>query len=148
MTIWWKDIIAMCFDDGDSRWLDHGVRRVVGDGRGVSFWQECWVGQEKLQDKYSRLYNLSIQKNYFVSDLGFWRDGSWHWNFLWRRSLLAHEEEMVAAFTSEINSVALAEGKEPKWLWLANDDSCYTVKSAFCLLQRKLESPAAALFLF
>lgn len=56
MSSWWKDIIKLCFEDEGARWFNNGLQRVVGDGRGVVFWQDQRVGQEKLREKYSRLH--------------------------------------------------------------------------------------------
>lgn len=47
---------------------------------------------------------------------------------------------MLATLTSCVSSLTLVEGKEDKWIWLADDDGSYSVKSAYHVLQgRELE---------
>lgn len=47
---------------------------------------------------------------------------------------------MLATLTSCVSSLTLVEGKEDKWIWLADDDGSYSVKSTYHVLQgRELE---------
>lgn len=50
------------------------------------------VDQEKIQDKFCRLFNLSLQKDSLICDAGRWEAGKWQWFFECRRPLLAREE--------------------------------------------------------
>lgn len=43
--------------------------RMVGDGSEIRFWDEVWVGEEPLKQKYSRLYHLSLDKEARVVEM-------------------------------------------------------------------------------
>lgn len=55
---WWKDI--NCDDYG---WFWSNSRRLVGDGEDMELILEGWVNNESPCYKFSRLFNLSVQKN-------------------------------------------------------------------------------------
>lgn len=72
LSSWWKDILRTCFGADEGVWLDLNPRLKLGEGRVVNFWQEAWLGNERLRDKFVRLYHLSTQQQAIVSDMGFW----------------------------------------------------------------------------
>jgi hypothetical protein len=76
-------------------WFDDNVRRVVGNGRNTFFWTDNWLGGVPLKIQFSRLYELSLHKEYSVEDMARlgWEEGGNTWS--WRRRLLAWEEESV-----------------------------------------------------
>lgn len=48
--------------------------RVVGDGRGVLFWEDRWIKSVRLMDKFHRLYRLSSRS---VCNMGSWGNEGW-----------------------------------------------------------------------
>ena len=38
------------------------VRHQVGDGANTDFWRDCWCGNVPLRHRFSRLYDLSVNK--------------------------------------------------------------------------------------
>ena len=51
-------------------WLSEGVVRVIGDGLSTYFWHDPLCGPTILRVKFRRLYNLSIQVDGKVGELG------------------------------------------------------------------------------
>ncbi|XP_057418205.1 uncharacterized protein LOC130712386 [Lotus japonicus] len=97
-----------------------------------------WAGQERLKDKFTRLF----QQQATVFAMGFWDNGSWTWSFQWRRTILPREEEIIQEFLSFLHQVTLVEGRIDKWIWKAAEEGSYTVKSAFEVMQDlELEEP-------
>lgn len=76
---WWKDLMRSCSGGTESCWFDWGVERKIGKGNSVRFWSDTWCRHFTLKDRYLRLYNLSLQKDAIIFDLG-----TWTWNFSWR----------------------------------------------------------------
>jgi hypothetical protein len=74
---------------GLESWFDDNTRRVVGNDKNTFFWTDNWLGGVPLKLQFSRLYDLSVHKEYSVEDmerLG-WEEGSNAWS--WQRCLLA-----------------------------------------------------------
>lgn len=65
MSNWWKDFLRTCFQNQVNEWFDQGAQRVIGDGRSINFWQHIWLGTKSFQNKFSRLYNPSLQSEIF-----------------------------------------------------------------------------------
>jgi hypothetical protein len=68
---------------------------VVVNGRNTLFWYDCWVGEMPLKLKFFRLFGLAVFKECSVEEMSTlgWMEGGGAW--VWRRRLLAWEEESV-----------------------------------------------------
>jgi len=75
--------------EGVESWFDRNVRRMVGDGRTTLFWFDHWVGEMPLRIKFSRLFDLAINKECMVEEMASlgWEVEGRAWE--WRRRLLA-----------------------------------------------------------
>ncbi|XP_071728610.1 uncharacterized protein [Rutidosis leptorrhynchoides] len=64
--------------------LNNSFLRNIGEGRDVLFWEDLWVGDQCLKDKFPRLYHLEEVKDAKVSDRVSWineeRLFTWHWS--------------------------------------------------------------------
>lgn len=128
---WWKDLgkVGVCQDKGE--WFSGNVQRVVGDGKLVSFWDECWVGDVKLKQKFKRLFELSEQRDSVVGGVGEWEGERWNWKFRWRRDLFEREKQLLEVFMQEISAVQILKDKQDGWSWAGDLATGYTVKSAY-----------------
>jgi hypothetical protein len=131
---WWVDI---CSVDNNNNWFSGAVDLRVGDGKLTKFWTDIWLGDQPFCDVFSRLYNISIQKNASVFELGNWNSGQWRWDLRWRRvffeweeDLLRQLEQIIMGFTPSVSTDA--------WNWRANGEDGFTVKSCYDLLYTSL----------
>ncbi|GJU48131.1 RNA-directed DNA polymerase, eukaryota, reverse transcriptase zinc-binding domain protein [Tanacetum coccineum] len=61
----------------------------LGNGRNVSFWNDIWVGEHRLRDKFPRVFDMESNKECsiaerWVQDQWAWtwnRDDKWKWEF-------------------------------------------------------------------
>ena len=53
----------------------NGIRKVARNGSNTSFWEDTWLGDEKLMEHFPRLYSISQQHNTIVANCRVW-DGS------------------------------------------------------------------------
>jgi hypothetical protein len=53
--IWWRDISSLLGDDID-----------------IDFWKEKWIGMTPLRHIFPSLFNLSVQQDGFIFDMGTW----------------------------------------------------------------------------
>jgi len=53
-------------------WFLNGVARVIGNGHSTQFWHDPWCGPILLRDRFRRLFQLSLQEDGRVGDLGVW----------------------------------------------------------------------------
>jgi hypothetical protein len=52
-----------------SRWFDVNLSRKVDNGEQTNFWRDEWLGDESLNINFSRLFELSVDKNILVTDM-------------------------------------------------------------------------------
>jgi hypothetical protein len=115
-------------------WFEDNVRRVVGNGRNTFFWTDNWLGGVPLKTQFSRLYELSVYKEYSVEDMARlgWEEGGEAW--CWRRRLLAWEEESVRECVVLLNNVILQVNRLDSWRWLLDPIHGYSVRGTYRFL--------------
>ncbi|MED6183945.1 hypothetical protein PIB30_042607 [Stylosanthes scabra] len=81
----------------------------VEDSKRVKFWKDVWFGKERLEDKFSRLFSNSLQKEVVINDCGLWSGSKWvdpgkieewveTWKALESRVTKTQEEKVVNVF--------------------------------------------------
>jgi len=88
-SAWWRAIAALRREE----WFKSHVGRLVGNGKQIFFWSDVWVGGVSFRERFSRLFELVVDKwvsVYNMCQLG-WGEYGEAWK--WRRRLFAWEEE-------------------------------------------------------
>ena len=62
--------------------IRNGIRSSLGDGNNTWFWEDQWIGEVKLMDKYPRIYSVSMQKRNPISECGVGDGLKWSWNLI------------------------------------------------------------------
>jgi len=126
-SAWWRVIAALQREP----WFSNHVCRVVGDGKQTYFWSDVWVGGVSFKDRFSRLFELAVDKWVFVFDLcqlGWGVNGeAWKW----RQRLFAWEEEKVGELCLLLQYVNLQVNKEDTWVWNLEKSNTFSVCSAY-----------------
>ncbi|MCI15623.1 LINE-1 reverse transcriptase like, partial [Trifolium medium] len=79
-SLWWKDLVGLGGAlGGTGDWTQEVFAKMLGNGGATSFWLDLWVGREPLCDAFPRLYNVSLQPNGSVLEMGFWENDTWFW---------------------------------------------------------------------
>ncbi|KAL4337786.1 hypothetical protein AHAS_Ahas12G0145000 [Arachis hypogaea] len=63
----------------------------VENGGKTKFWEDVWVGERCLKNKFPMLYSISLQKSKLISNCGFWDGLCWNWNLVCRRRFFEWE---------------------------------------------------------
>lgn len=101
---------------------------IVGNGQRLLFWEDKWLNNLYLKEEFPRLYRLSEEKGCTIMQMNHRRGSAHEWKFLFRRSLLAWEEEEVARLQGVLRSApVLTDQVEDSCLWLANPSGSYSV---------------------
>ncbi|GJR91336.1 hypothetical protein Tco_0215347 [Tanacetum coccineum] len=70
---YWSDIVKTGEEiDGLGVKFSSSCIGVVGDGRDIRFWIDRWVDNQRLCDRFPRLYHLDRRKDVSVMDRGVW----------------------------------------------------------------------------
>ena len=120
--------------EGIGNWFDNNTRKVVGDGRSTLFWHDIWVGEVPVKFKFPRIFDLSVHKECSVEMM---RRMVWvvHGRErLWRRRLLAWEEETVRECYVLLLNIVLQDTVDDTWRWLLDHIHGYSVRGAYRFL--------------
>lgn len=92
---------------GVESWFDDNIRMVVGDSSSTYFWTSKWMGGVPLRVRYPQLLDLAANGGSTVEEMASlgWEEGGGAW--LWRRHLLAWEEEEVREWIILLHNVVL-----------------------------------------
>jgi len=102
-SAWWRVIAALWRE----AWFTSHVGRLVGNGKNIYFWSDVWVDGVSFRERFSRLFELAVDKWVSVFDmcqLG-WGENGEAWK--WRRRLFAWEEEQMGELCLLLQNVTL-----------------------------------------
>ncbi|GKV49628.1 hypothetical protein SLEP1_g56369 [Rubroshorea leprosula] len=132
----WRDILSV--GQRSVRLHDllvKGFKWVVGDGYRVGFWRSVWVGEKSLRELCPRMFELAVNKEGLVSEMGVWEEGSWRWNIIWRRGRFGREKDEELMLWEVLSRVCIKVAVEDRWQWRHASDGKYVVKQAYEFLE-------------
>ncbi|KAK7261703.1 hypothetical protein RIF29_28020 [Crotalaria pallida] len=103
-------------------WFTKGLHMVLRNGEKAT---------TPLKQSFPRLFTCCMDQNIKVGEAGTWENGSWAWNFPWRRRLFAWEEDLVEELrVSVLNSFHELEGYDHQFGRGATNGLTYHGKAA------------------
>ena len=102
---------------------------MVNNGKKTKFWENIWINDYKLCDKFPRLYASCENKEILVGDC--WDNGNWNINF--RRTFGHLEVKEWESLMLELANVQIG-GDEDKVKWKMEKSGLYSTKSMYRLL--------------
>jgi hypothetical protein len=66
-SMWWREL---CLIDKDSDWFSNAIGKKVGNGKMTSFWNELWIGEQTLRQRFPRLFGISMQRDDMIGNMG------------------------------------------------------------------------------
>jgi len=98
-----------------------------------------------LRNKFPRLFDLAVNQDASVEEMARlgWEDGGEVW--VWRRCLLAWEEENVRECTILLHNTVLQEHSHDTWTWLLDPTRGYSVRGAYRFLT-SMDAPVVGNF--
>ena len=57
---------------------------MVGNDLETYFWEDLWLGDTRLNNRFSKLFPVSLIQNTIIADCGFWDGLLWNWSLIWR----------------------------------------------------------------
>ncbi|XP_071689041.1 uncharacterized protein [Rutidosis leptorrhynchoides] len=137
----WKKIISIGNDMSKIGFdLQAHFVRNIGDGSGVLFWQDTWVGGCNLKSKFPRLFRLETNVLATVKDrmqvINNSRSFQWEWSREISGRLNGEQEQLILLLSSFSGIGSGTEG----WCFSLNSSGIYTCKQVSGLLDSLLLS--------
>ncbi|XP_071713233.1 uncharacterized protein [Rutidosis leptorrhynchoides] len=113
--------------------------KVIGDGAATAFWDDTWLGEVALKDRFKRLARLEVNCHATVKDrllcVGAGCTGNWNW--VRRPSGRANGE--LNELNGLLNSVCINPQRGDTWRWSLNNTGKFTTNSLTKLINSKLQ---------
>lgn len=133
---WWRGICILGRLENSDDWFQQGMKRKMGKGNKIRFWEDVWFGGESLKDLFPGLYNVSEDKNKVIMSLGQWHEGRLDWNLSWRRQFFEWEHEQKEQLIDIIlPACPQREGKDV-WEWTLEGSRSFSSQSTYGWLQQ------------
>ncbi|XP_057770683.1 uncharacterized protein LOC130990469 [Salvia miltiorrhiza] len=133
---WWPKIVSAAGGASDN-WFFQNLKPKVGDGKLFKFWSHWWVGQKPLKFSFPRLYQLSVNKEAAICEVGKWTDTGWCWELRWRRELFERERKGVSELVSLVSGIKLCAGNKDGWTWKGDTGRGFSTKSAYEVIKEQ-----------
>jgi hypothetical protein len=132
---WWKDLVGLDNSVTSLNWISDALVKKVGNGVSTRFWEERWIRDLILKEKFPRLFSLSEQKEQLIGEL--FAELFDRSRLIWRRSLFLWEEELVDQLVAMVREVRFTTERD-KWVWKLEDDGVFSVKSSYQYLAAEM----------
>ncbi|XP_071687469.1 uncharacterized protein [Rutidosis leptorrhynchoides] len=128
------------------RLRQHGraLKRIV-DGSRTCFWEERWLGDVLLKDKFNRLYRLETFKNATIRDRVRREGNDIHTFWCWSRNISERLCGDLTNLTNCLSSFVPCSSGLEEWAWSWSNDSLFSVsRLTDILVQAELVNQTSA----
>ncbi|XP_071687180.1 uncharacterized protein [Rutidosis leptorrhynchoides] len=112
--------------------------KVLGDGGSTSFWNNPWIGNDVLKDKFKRLWRLDTEASALVKDRVIWNGSNWVGNWSWVREPSGCAGGELQSLSELIKDVVLNAEKKDSWRWTLSSNGVFTTSGLATLINSRL----------
>ncbi|ESW24480.1 hypothetical protein PHAVU_004G134700, partial [Phaseolus vulgaris] len=112
-------------------WFVSNIKWKFGNGFKILFWENVWVRDTLLKDKYPRLFINSNKKSFYIDHMGSSGVNVWLWNLVWRRHCFKWEKHMLDELMSMLDEILILKDKFDEWFWRGDCTRLLLVRSAY-----------------
>ncbi|XP_028056986.1 uncharacterized protein LOC114260979 [Camellia sinensis] len=133
MSNTWQDMLSVTVANTTlPEFFLQNFKLVIGNGRRFQFWTDRWCNNQNLSVTFPRLFTLSVDKDGNLFDFFHRREVDSDWKLVFRRPLLAWEDEEVLKLNDLLqNAPRLNEGVLDSCSWLARPSGAFIVASTW-----------------
>ncbi|QHN83409.1 uncharacterized protein LOC107621492 isoform X1 [Arachis ipaensis] len=113
-----------------------GMQLQLGDGTRTLFWNNVWMKDGRLRDRFPNLYRVAVDKACTISDCSFWDGYVWRWGLQWRRALWLWEEQELSELQTGLTKVGIRQSEVDKLIWKHDKEGNFSVKSFLNVLYK------------
>nr|GEW69823.1 putative ribonuclease H protein At1g65750 family [Tanacetum cinerariifolium] len=135
----WRDIIKVGEDlEGIGISFRSSFKGMVGNGSEIRFWVDNWIGDDKLYDRFPKLYHLDRFKEGRVAEKGSSVDSGWVWERDLVRNLRGRVCKDFGDLRHVLQNVVICYDYRDRWRWTLSEDGEFTVKELTRLVEERM----------
>ncbi|XP_071741787.1 uncharacterized protein [Rutidosis leptorrhynchoides] len=112
----------------------HSFKKRIVDGSSTRFWDEFWVGDSSLKDKFNRLFRLETNKDATVLDRVRWEGSNILTSWCWSRDISGRLVGDLTNITNLLSSFVSCSSCREEWSLSWSMDRSFSVKKLTNLL--------------
>nr|XP_025621448.1 uncharacterized protein LOC112712731 [Arachis hypogaea] len=97
--------------------LQSSMQRQLGDGTRTLFWDDVWMKDGRLRDRFSNLYRVAVDKARAPSVIVAFGMGMYGVGLQWRRALWSWEEQELSELQTGLAKVGIRQSEVDKLIW-------------------------------
>ncbi|GKV00881.1 hypothetical protein SLEP1_g13493 [Rubroshorea leprosula] len=103
-------------------------------GDKIKFWYDKWVGIDSLDVSFPRLFNLALNRNANVMEVGQISNGLWIWRNAWRREPFGRERNEERLLKESLVGGITFSTQPDQRVWSFDTANGYTVGKAYSMM--------------
>ncbi|KAL8554378.1 hypothetical protein ACS0TY_002529 [Phlomoides rotata] len=112
-------------------------KKIIGSGSDTKFWEDGWIEDVCLKNKFERLFRLSEQKESYIEEMRSWVNGVWEWDFRWIRPLSTRNLTSFNEMLIFLDRNKLQQRQVDHWEWIHEHKGQYEVNKAYKIIQAR-----------
>lgn len=132
-----KEIVSLASSNtGVAEFFFQNFKIKIGNGERIQLWTDWWFNNISLGNEFPRLFSLSTEKEGSLKNFYQIRGRDNEWHLVFRRSLLAWEEEQVKRLNVLLSEAPnLNQMTEDTCTWIATNSGVFFVASVWKRLE-------------
>ncbi|XP_071728625.1 uncharacterized protein [Rutidosis leptorrhynchoides] len=110
----------------------------IGDGSSTLFWEDHWIGSDKLCKLFPRLYKLESNRSTAVNERIQMVESAMQLTWNWSRVPTGRTRDGLSLLTDILLQVPLVSNRPDSWRWLLSPDGSFAVKKLTKLINDKI----------
>ena len=104
------------------------IFKEVGNGVDTRFWEDVWLGDRPLADRFPRLAALEVDRRCSVADR--WREEGWSWS--WKRPVMGGRTRTSLFKLERLLMDFRCSEKSDVWRWKLGSNGDFSVAETRC----------------
>ncbi|XP_071727214.1 uncharacterized protein [Rutidosis leptorrhynchoides] len=100
----------------------------IGDGSRTCFWEDTWLIEGTLKDKFKRLYHLESDRAATVCNRVNWIENQCHFSWSWNREVTGRAIDELQSLINILISYVKYDRNSDGWFWKLATNDIFTTK--------------------
>ncbi|XP_071708160.1 uncharacterized protein [Rutidosis leptorrhynchoides] len=126
--VWLNIVRAGCLIDRTGLHFGTPFIKQIGDENLTSFWDEPWLIEGPLKNRFKRLFHLDSVQTATVRDRIIWSENRWLCIWNWNRKITGRAHDEFQSLINLINSYVKQDMNFDVWYWKLATNDIFTTK--------------------
>ncbi|XP_071728090.1 uncharacterized protein [Rutidosis leptorrhynchoides] len=112
--------------------------KVIGDGADTDFWNDAWLCDTSLKQRFKRLFHLDEDSKARVQDRITWSNHGFVCNFRWKRDISGRAINDLDSLMELLNNYVKQDKATDSWRWSIAGNGLFSTKRLSSVIDEKI----------